>query len=106
MDSLHTLCNLAGGKISYANVSVFHNMVRGRTLSSLSSTTFPNGNKCNDSQSSSIMLHMDMVELIIRDAANRSSDGEIIRFSCPNEAASSICFFLFTPTEDNIIYGL
>jgi len=77
LDNLHTLCNIsAGTKISYANVRAFQNMIR----------------------------EMDLVELIIRQAANRSYDGKITRTDFLNEAARITRFSLFTPMEADILF--
>lgn len=77
LNNLHTLCNIsAGSKISYANVRAFQNMIR----------------------------EMDLVELIIRNATNKSSDGKITRTDFLNEAARIIRFSLFTPMEADILF--
>ncbi|KAL0262623.1 mitochondrial aspartate-glutamate transporter agc1 [Diplodia seriata] len=77
LDNLHTLCNIsAGSKISYANVRAFQNMIR----------------------------EMDLVELIIRNATNKSSDGKITRSDFLNEAARITRFSLFTPMEADILF--
>jgi solute carrier family 25 aspartate/glutamate transporter 12/13 len=74
---LHTLCNIsAGTKISYANVRAFQNMIR----------------------------EMDLVELIIRNAAHKSSDSKITRTDFLNEAARITRFSLFTPMEADILF--
>lgn len=77
LENLHTLCNIStGSKISYANVRAFQNMIR----------------------------EMDLVELIIRQAANQSSDGKITRTDFLNEAARITRFSLFTPMEADILF--
>ncbi|KAF2476473.1 calcium-binding mitochondrial carrier protein-like protein Aralar1 [Lindgomyces ingoldianus] len=77
LENLHTLCNIsAGSKISYANVRAFQNMIQ----------------------------QMDMVELIIRNAANKSSDGKITRTDFLNEAARISRFNLYTPMEADILF--
>jgi solute carrier family 25 aspartate/glutamate transporter 12/13 len=77
LENLHTLCNIsAGSKISYANVRAFQNMIR----------------------------EMDLVELIIRQAALRSEDGKITRTDFLNEAAKITRFSLFTPMEADILF--
>lgn len=77
LDNLHTLCNIsAGSKISYANVRAFQNMIR----------------------------EMDLVELIIRNATNKSKDGKITRTDFLNEAARITRFSLFTPMEADILF--
>ena len=77
LDNLHTLCNIStGSKISYANVRAFQNMIR----------------------------EMDLVETIIRQAVERSSDGKIGRTEFLNEAAKVTRFSLFTPMEADILF--
>lgn len=77
LENLHTLCNIsAGSKISYANVRAFQNMIR----------------------------EMDLVELIIRNATNKSKDGKITRTDFLNEAARITRFSLFTPMEADILF--
>ena len=77
LENLHTLCNIStGSKISYANVRAFQNMIR----------------------------EMDLVEMIIRQATARSSDGKITRTEFLNEAARVTRFSLFTPMEADILF--
>lgn len=77
LENLHTLCNIsASSKISYANVRAFQNMIR----------------------------EMDLVELIIRNATNKSKDGKITRTDFLNEAARITRFSLFTPMEADILF--
>jgi solute carrier family 25 aspartate/glutamate transporter 12/13 len=77
LDNLATLCNIsAGSKISYANVRAFQNIIQ----------------------------QMDMVELIIRNATNKSSDGKITRTDFLNEAARISRFNLYTPMEADILF--
>lgn len=77
LDNLHTLCNLSiGAKISYANVRAFQNVIGG----------------------------MDLVELILRRAIDRSGDGKITRPEFLNEAAKLTRFSLFTPMEADILF--
>ncbi|KAF1991952.1 calcium-binding mitochondrial carrier protein Aralar1 [Aulographum hederae CBS 113979] len=77
LENLHTLCNIsAGTRISYANVRAFQNMIR----------------------------EMDLVELIIRNATNHSSDGKITRTDFLNESARITRFSLFTPMEADILF--
>jgi solute carrier family 25 aspartate/glutamate transporter 12/13 len=77
LENLHTLCNIStGSKISYANVRAFQNMIR----------------------------EMDLVEIIIRQATSRSSDGKITRTEFLNEAARITRFSLFTPMEADILF--
>jgi solute carrier family 25 aspartate/glutamate transporter 12/13 len=77
LENLHTLCNIsAGSKISYANVRAFQNMIR----------------------------EMDLVELILRQAAGHSTDGKITRTDFLNEAAKITRFSLFTPMEADILF--
>ncbi|KAH7127000.1 calcium-binding mitochondrial carrier protein-like protein Aralar1 [Dendryphion nanum] len=77
LENLPTLCNIsAGSKISYANVRAFQNMIQ----------------------------QMDMVELIVRNAANKSADGKITRTDFLNEAARISRFNLYTPMEADILF--
>lgn len=77
LENLHTLCNISSGsKISYANVRAFQNMIR----------------------------EMDLVELILRQAAAQSTDGKITRTEFLNEAARITRFSLFTPMEADILF--
>jgi solute carrier family 25 aspartate/glutamate transporter 12/13 len=77
LDNLHTLCNISvGSKISYANVRAFQNMIK----------------------------EMDLVELILRRAVTKSSDGKITRSEFLNEAAKITRFSLFTPMEADILF--
>lgn len=77
LENLHTLCNIStGSKISYANVRAFQNVIR----------------------------EMDLVNLIIRNAAQKSEDGKITRTDFLNEAARITRFSLFTPMEADILF--
>ena len=77
LDNLHTLCNIsAGSKISYANVRAFQNVIK----------------------------EMDLVELIVRNAIQKSSDGKITRAQFLNEAGKVTRFSLFTPMEADILF--
>ena len=77
LDNLQTLCNIStGSKISYANVRAFQNVIR----------------------------EMDLVDLIIRNAAQKSEDGTITRTDFLNEAARITRFSLFTPMEADILF--
>ncbi|KAF2788568.1 calcium-binding mitochondrial carrier protein-like protein Aralar1 [Melanomma pulvis-pyrius CBS 109.77] len=77
LENLATLCNIsAGSKISYANVRAFQNIIQ----------------------------QMDMVELIIRNATNKSADGKITRTDFLNEAARISRFNLYTPMEADILF--
>lgn len=77
LSNLHTLCNIsAGTKISYANVRAFQNMLR----------------------------EMDMFEMIIKNATNKSSDGKITRTDFLNEAARVTRFSNITPMEADILF--
>ncbi|XMA20389.1 hypothetical protein WAI453_013180 [Rhynchosporium graminicola] len=77
LENLHTLCNIStGSKISYANVRAFQNIIR----------------------------EMDLVEMIIRQATNQSTDGKITRTEFLNEAARITRFSLFTPMEADILF--
>ena len=77
LENLHTLCNISSGtKISYANVRAFQNVIR----------------------------EMDLVDLIIQNAVQNSSDGKITRVDFLNEAARLTRFSLFTPMEADILF--
>ena len=77
LENLHTLCNISTGtKISYANVRAFQNVIR----------------------------EMDLVDLIIRNATQKSYDGKITRTDFLNEAARTTRFSLFTPMEADILF--
>ncbi|GAO15775.1 uncharacterized protein UV8b_03105 [Ustilaginoidea virens] len=77
LNNLHTLCNIStGSKISYANVRAFQNMIQ----------------------------EMDLVELIVRRALAKSSDGKITRAEFAHEAAKVTRFSLFTPMEADVLF--
>lgn len=77
LSNLSTLCNISpGSKISYANVRAFQNVIR----------------------------EMDLVELIIRNAIGKSSDGKITRSDFLNEAARITRFSHITPMEADILF--
>lgn len=77
LDNLHTLCNISvGSKISYANVRAFQNMIK----------------------------EMDLVELILRRAVAKATDGMITRSEFLNEASKITRFSLFTPMEADILF--
>jgi solute carrier family 25 aspartate/glutamate transporter 12/13 len=77
LENLPTLCNISpGSRISYANVRAFQNIIR----------------------------EMDLVELIVRNAVKKSSDGKITRIDFLNEAARSTRFSQFTPMETDILF--
>ena len=77
LENLQTLCNIStGSKISYANVRAFQNVIR----------------------------EMDLVDLIIRNATQKSEDGTITRTDFLNEAARITRFSLFTPMEADILF--
>lgn len=77
LENLSTLCNISlGSKISYANVRAFQNMIK----------------------------EMDLVELIIRKACLKSSDGKITKTEFLNEAAKVTRFSFFTPMEADILF--
>ncbi|KAL2260628.1 hypothetical protein VTK26DRAFT_5305 [Humicola hyalothermophila] len=77
LENLHTLCNISqGSKVSYANVRAFLNMIN----------------------------EMDLVELILRNACSKSSDGKITRADFLNQAAKITRFALFTPMEADILF--
>lgn len=77
LENLHTLCNISkGSKVSYASVRAFQNMIK----------------------------EMDLVELILRKACAKSSDGKITRTEFLNQAAKITRFSLFTPMEADILF--
>ena len=77
LHNLQTLCNIGpGSKISYANVRAFTNVIR----------------------------EMDMVELIVRNAAAKSTDFKITRTDFLNEAARITRSTMFTPMEADILF--
>jgi len=77
LENLPTLCNIStGSKISYANVRAFLNVI----------------------------LEMDLIEAIIRQATLHSSDGKITRTDFLNQAAKTTRFSLFTPMEADILF--
>jgi len=77
LENLHTLCNIStGSKISYANVRAFQNVIR----------------------------EMDLIDLVIRNATQKSEDGTITRTDFLNEAARITRFSLFTPMEADILF--
>lgn len=77
LENLHTLCNIStGSKISYVNVRAFQNMIK----------------------------EMDLVELIVRRAIAKSSDGKITRAEFVHEASKTTRFSLFTPMEADILF--
>ena len=77
LENLPTLCNIStASKISYANVRAFQNVIR----------------------------EMDLVDLIIRNATQKSDDGTITRTDFLNEAARITRFSLFTPMEADILF--
>lgn len=77
LDNLPTLCNISpGSKISYANVRAFQNVIR----------------------------EMDLIELIVRNAVDKSSDSKITRVDFMNEVARLTRFSQFTPMEADILF--
>ncbi|KAK5084323.1 mitochondrial aspartate-glutamate transporter agc1 [Lithohypha guttulata] len=77
LDNLPTLCNIgAASKISYANVRAFTN----------------------------IMREMDLIDLIVRNATSKSSDGKISRTDFLAEAARITRFVQYTPMEADILF--
>jgi solute carrier family 25 aspartate/glutamate transporter 12/13 len=77
LEHLPTLCNIStGSKISYANVRAFQNIIR----------------------------EMDMIDVIVREATRKSSDGKITRAEFLNEAARITRFSQFTPMEADILF--
>lgn len=77
LENLSTLCNITqGSKVSYANVRAFQNMIK----------------------------EIDLVELIVRRACARSSDGKITRTEFLHNAARITRFSLFTPMEADVLF--
>ncbi|KAJ5709583.1 hypothetical protein N7493_009874 [Penicillium malachiteum] len=77
LENLPSLCNIsAGNKISYATVRAFQN----------------------------IMREMDIIDVVVRGATKKSSDGKITRSDFLNEAARVTRFSLFTPMEADILF--
>lgn len=77
LENLPTLCNIATTqKISYATVRAFQN----------------------------IMREMDIIDVIVREATRKSTDGKITRSDFLNEAARVTRFSLFTPMEADILF--
>jgi solute carrier family 25 aspartate/glutamate transporter 12/13 len=77
LENLPTLCNISTSKkISYATVRAFQN----------------------------IMREMDIIDLIVREATLKSTDGKITRSDFLNEAARATRFSLFTPMEADILF--
>lgn len=77
LENLPSLCNIStSNKISYANVRAFQN----------------------------IMREMDIIDLIVREATKKSTDGKITRSDFLNEAARVTRFSLFTPMEADILF--
>ena len=77
LENLPSLCNIStSSKISYANVRAFLNVLR----------------------------EMDLIDLIIRNATDKSGDGKITRTDFLNEAARLTRFSLFTPMEADILF--
>ncbi|EPS40478.1 hypothetical protein H072_5665 [Dactylellina haptotyla CBS 200.50] len=77
LENLHTLCNVGlTSKISYPTVRAFQN----------------------------IMKDIDLVEIIIRKAISKSSDGKITRADFLNEAAHTSRWGTFTPMEADVLF--
>lgn len=77
LENLPSLCNIStSNKISYANVRAFQN----------------------------IMREMDIIDLVVREATRKSTDGKITRSDFLNEAARVTRFSLFTPMEADILF--
>ena len=77
LENLPSLCNVSrGSKISYATVRAFQNVMR----------------------------EMDMIDVIVREATQRSDDGKITRADFLNEASRTTRFSLFTPMEADILF--
>ncbi|OZJ01943.1 hypothetical protein BZG36_05496, partial [Bifiguratus adelaidae] len=77
IERLPTLCNLySGSKISYANLTAFHNVIKS----------------------------MDMVEKVVRKAIANSKDKKISKADFLDTAASTTRYTVFTPMEADIIF--
>lgn len=77
LEHLPSLCNIsAGNKISYATVRAFQNVMR----------------------------EMDIIDVVVREATKKSTDGKITRSDFLNEAARVTRFSLFTPMEADILF--
>ena len=77
LDHLPSLCNVSTGtKISYATVRAFQNVVR----------------------------DMDLVEMILRRASAKSSDGRITKTDFLSEASRVTRFATFTPMEADVLF--
>ncbi|KAL5335791.1 mitochondrial carrier domain-containing protein [Aspergillus crustosus] len=77
LENLPSLCNISTGtKISYATVRAFQNVMR----------------------------EMDMIDMVIREATDKSDDGKITRADFLNAAARLTRFSLFTPMEADILF--
>lgn len=77
LENLPTLCNISNSnRISYATVRAFQNVMR----------------------------EMDIIDLIVREATNKSSDGKITRSDFLDEAARITRFSMFTPMEADILF--
>ncbi|PLB46010.1 mitochondrial carrier protein [Aspergillus steynii IBT 23096] len=77
LENLPSLCNISTGtKISYSTVRAFQNVMR----------------------------EMDMIDVIVREATQKSDDGKITRSDFLNEAARITRFSLFTPMEADILF--
>ncbi|KAI9930115.1 hypothetical protein ASPWEDRAFT_23840 [Aspergillus wentii DTO 134E9] len=77
LENLPSLCNIsAGTKISYATVRAFQNVMR----------------------------EMDIIDVVVREATQKSDDGKITRTDFLNEAARTTRFSLFTPMEADILF--
>lgn len=77
LENLSTLCNITqGGKVSYANVRAFQNMIK----------------------------EIDLVELIVRRACLHSKDGRITRTEFLHQAARITRFSYFTPMEADVLF--
>ncbi|KAL4787853.1 mitochondrial carrier domain-containing protein [Aspergillus varians] len=77
LENLPSLCNIsAGTKISYATVRAFQNVMR----------------------------EMDMIDVVVREATDKSDDGKITRADFLNAAARVTRFSLFTPMEADILF--
>lgn len=77
LENLPTLCNIStSNRISYANVRAFQNVMR----------------------------EMDIIDMVVREATRKSTDGKITRSDFLNEASRVTRFSLFTPMEADILF--
>ncbi|KAF3938690.1 Mitoferrin-1 [Dactylella cylindrospora] len=77
LENLHTLCNIGvSSKIAYPHVRAFQNL----------------------------MKDIDLVEIIVRKAVEKSADGRITRADFLNEAAQTSRWGTFTPMEADVLF--